>query len=153
MATHWVIKGSIYICPIYRRIKGHILPVLALKLLKVVVMGATKPKEISAAISNNKNTLCAHTLISKSIYGSILMLIRIYCHRQLLENVCYVSLVTVGNLAELPDCHWLLLNVVLCKKAWLTRHHLLDGGRYHQVINTVIRSSGFPFLWWDNLWG
>lgn len=63
----------------------------------------------------------------------------------------YSLLITVGELAELSDCQSLLLNVVLCEQAGLACHKLLNGCRYHQVINVVVGTSRLPLLWWDNL--
>lgn len=63
------------------------------------------------------------------------------------------SLVTVGHLAKLSHGHGLLLNVVLGEKARLARHHLLNGCWDHQIVYIVIRFSGLPILWWDNLGG
>lgn len=60
-------------------------------------------------------------------------------------------LVAVGELAELSDCQSLLLNVVLGEQARLACHKLLNGCRYHQVINVVVGASRLPFLWGDNL--
>lgn len=68
-------------------------------------------------------------------------------------NVLYFSLVTVGKLAELSDCHGLLLNVVLCEKARLACYILLNWCRYHQFVYVVVRASRLPFLWGDNLEG
>lgn len=60
-------------------------------------------------------------------------------------------LVAVGELAELFDGQGLLLYVVLREQARLARHKLLDGSRYHQIINVVVGASRLPFLGWDNL--
>ena len=61
------------------------------------------------------------------------------------------SLVAVGELAELLDGHGLLLDVVLREEARLARHHLLDGGGYHQIVDVVIGAPGLPALGRDNL--
>ena len=61
------------------------------------------------------------------------------------------SLVAVGELAELLDGHCLLLDVVLREEARLARHYLLDGGRYHQLIDVIIGAPGLPALGRDNL--
>lgn len=61
------------------------------------------------------------------------------------------SLVTVGDLAEVLDGHGLLLDVVLCEEARLARHHLLDGGRDHQVVDVIVGAPGLPPLGRDNL--
>lgn len=67
-----------------------------------------------------------------------------------MKNDCSL-LIAVGELAELSDCQSLLLDVVLCEQARLACHKLLNGCRYHQVIDVVVGASRLPLLWWDNL--
>lgn len=67
------------------------------------------------------------------------------------QSAFWFSLVAVGKLAELLDCHGLLLNVVLSEETRLACDNLLYGSRNHQVVNVVIGAPRLPFLWWDNL--
>lgn len=67
------------------------------------------------------------------------------------QSAFWFSLVAVGKLAELLDCHGLLLNVVLSEETRLACDNLLYGSRNHQIVNVVIGAPRLPFLWWDNL--
>lgn len=62
-------------------------------------------------------------------------------------------LLTVGQAAVFAHGHGLLLDVVLCEKPRLPRHHLLYGCWDDHIIDVIIRLPWLPLLGWDDLWG
>lgn len=69
------------------------------------------------------------------------------------KMACAHILLTVGQAAVFAHSHGLLLDVVLCEKPRLPRHHLLYGCWDDHIIDVVICLPWLPLLGWDDLWG
>lgn len=64
-----------------------------------------------------------------------------------------VSLVAVGQPAELLHGERLLLDVVLSEEPRLASHHLLNGRLDDEVVDVVVGASGLPAFRRDHLRG